>query len=690
MKKFFSESKNHPEIFENEVLIKERNPKWEPILKKLPRISRHNLYIRIQQNRASSCDKKKIQGLRDRLKKYFLYNSENSSIADVKTEHVNETGIEKENVKPEEKRELIQVEDDQLKYYEDEYDELHRIKYDVNYGHSVSSISCIKTEIIYFSKEQLDLLKDFINSNAPILFFSLEKMFRKTRMRNYLSEPLSYMSVSVSIEQQPISFAQALAESLDNLFIQNFILRILKSNIPLPSKVIITFQQSLLDGICIGLNQCSFQKYNANCYRNCKPEVHIFIDVVSILVAVSNLKLFESKPKLVRNFYLQCLIQLSLCSNQENFDKMLQDIFEVMFAEIEVDSKYCSQLLLKNQFNNPEHAKNYNIFQTYLKEDKLSKLLFPNKINLKAEETTEHEILDHIKKIQESAVSQINTNAVNYNTIQKSKANAYYLPELYEHLEVILSYYLCWTNIMDSTDNFNVVSSCVCDTFDQFNELDPSPLIVSKFIKYHINAFKLNMQAGRLLEKKRSSSTVQFEGNKSHHKHRCLSFEENWNNKNSPQDCSIDPSIVDRSMVDVSMVDVSIVNVSLVVAPIVNRSMVDNSDDIFENVQFLQAKKMVAIKESKEPKKHAELKSKEIKRRKYVTPCPGMKVIHEQKTKIKSLKENLIINEELKGLKLVNKIRYKLGNSSKIDSGAEIIKFSYLNYRDFQVNKDLN
>ncbi|CAB0030346.1 unnamed protein product, partial [Trichogramma brassicae] len=73
------------------------------------------------------------------------------------------------------------------------------------------------------------------------------------------------------------------------------------------------------------------------------------------------------------------------------------------------------------------------------------------------------ELLDKISVEMSAAAAEMAANQV-HSGISSSKANAYYLPELYEHLEVILSYYLCWTNIMDSTDNFNVVSSCNADT----------------------------------------------------------------------------------------------------------------------------------------------------------------------------------------------------------------------------------
>ncbi|XP_023318847.1 uncharacterized protein LOC111694538 [Trichogramma pretiosum] len=184
--------KKHPEIFENNQLIKEKNAKWKPIKQKLPNISLHNLYIRIQQNR--SCNKCNAQGIQDRLKKIFSHHSEISSFWPTigVTKTVQDTCKSNEN-----NEEIIKEQIPNQSYtYVDEFDTIHKMKYDVNYSNIINSISCNKLEIIYFSKEQLDLLKDVINCELPKSVIVLSSIIDKTKMRSHISEPVSYLSLS--------------------------------------------------------------------------------------------------------------------------------------------------------------------------------------------------------------------------------------------------------------------------------------------------------------------------------------------------------------------------------------------------------------------------------------------------------------------------------------------------------------
>ncbi|KAL7306686.1 hypothetical protein TKK_0001359 [Trichogramma kaykai] len=433
----FDVLKQHPEIFDsNGKLTKERHPQWKIIIQKLPKINVHNLYVR--ENRTS--DKKKNNGIQDRLKAFFPYNQD-KSIQITESKYVEEC---RDNENTFETTNTLDNSNQQEEcFYIDQFDAIHAMKYNVN-----------------------------------------------------------------ELGNESIPFAQALTESMNEIFIQNFLLRILKFNVPLPKYIIVTYDQALIDGICLALNQCPFEEYNFKCFKNCEPpKVNLCVDVISILIAVDHFECFIDKPDLDKEFYINRVILLSLCVNQVDFDEKLKSIFTLMFSP---DENTCKDIL-ESEFKKNEEK--FKCFESYRNNESLNKILHTKHIAVEKEKC---EVIHCIDSIKKSVLVMHNSNS------SKKELNGYYLPQLYDELIVILRLFPSWTKIICPIDFFDYASSPASKTVKKLQELNCMPLQVTKYLEYDIQDIKLLLQKERLIRLKSKAAqkeTIQFEN------HYCLAYE---------------------------------------------------------------------------------------------------------------------------------------------------------------------
>ncbi|XP_023319300.1 uncharacterized protein LOC111694633 [Trichogramma pretiosum] len=565
----FDVLKQHPEIFDNNGnLTKERHPQWKIIIQKLPKINVHNLYVRVQQNRTSN--KKKNNGIQDRLKAFFSYNQD-KSIQITESKYVEEC---RDNENTFETTNTLDNSNQQEEcFYIDQFDAIHAMKYNVKYFGMINSISSNKLEIIYFSKEQLDLLKKVITSETSLSIILLNEIIEKTRMKSHISEKLSKIYLCSELGNESIPFAQALTESMNEIFIQNFLLRILKFNVPLPKYIIVTYDQALIDGICLALNQCPFEEYNFKCFKNCEPpKVNLCVDVISILIAVDHFECFIDKPDLAKEFYINCVILLSLCVNQVDFDEKLKSIFTIMFSP---DENTCKDIL-ESEFKKNEEK--FKCFESYRNNESLNKILYTKHIAVEKEKC---EVIHYIDSIKESVLAMHNSNS------SKKELNGYYLPQLYDELIVILRLFPSWTKIICPIDFFDSASSPASKTVKKLQELDCMPLQVTKYLEYDIQDIKLLLQKGRLIRLKSKAAqkeTIQYEN------HYCLAYEETWMGLKNPNDKdNIDveeklPATLDSEESNKNIDESSVVNESIAIEIEGSNKNIDESSVMNESI----------------------------------------------------------------------------------------------------------
>ena len=439
------------------------------------------------------------------------------------------------------------------------------------------------------------------------------------------------------------------------------------------------------------LNQCSFEEYNLECLNNHPSAVIIKVDVFSILAFINDLVCFKSISDLVKNFYLKSFIQLSFCFDISDFDEKLKSVLTVMLTKVQSATFKEKQGALSEEYdNNTIFQDLFKNFESIMKQ-RIAKSVFSYS-PFDGDCEANSELKNHIECIK---------NSIEMNPDTTVRRNSYYLPQLYTTLEPILRHFLSWTKIISSKNSFDTATSCAMKTLDSLtNDNVMLPLHLTNFLDSHILEIKLLMQKGRAFLDQ--SNHLIGSGKNINQYFRCLSLEEEWmgqknlnfKSESENESESDNPDIVqqDKGVIEnenkssCSLTDLSFQ---------VKETSTPNNSQHFANVQFKTFQKSKKNFKQQRNKKTTASKHLNPKKRKYLTPCPAMRIIHKQKVSKsqkgrKGVKKvNLIVNEELKGTRTINKKTYKFRSSSIIDSLSEIVRFSYLNFTSFQQSEDL-
>ena len=562
------------------------------------------------------------------------------------------------------------------------------MKYNVKYGGAIHSIGADPFEAIYYSFEQINLLKDTIYLGNEIYLILNQKIIEKTRMKAHICNEISFLCFATEIDNKVFSFAQGLSENVDGIFVEKLLLQVFKLKIPLPQNVFVNYDQLLLDEVSMALNQCTFEEYNVNCFNNLSPDVVINVDIISMLIYVNNFKCFGFKSILVKELYLKSLIELSLSTSLQSFNETLEIVFFIMFTNFrDVNLK---RKVFSDRFKNIECEQKFeNFLQTENVENEISQSNIQFKVG-------ENAVKFYIQNMKDKIVTEYN-NARSASDFVKGK-NAYFLPELYPELEIFLIHFSAWTKIVNNQHCFDSVSSLTLKNFREMTDDKIVPLTASKFLDTHILRLKESMMEGRSLISK-TTCKLPNDKEKINIHHSSLNFVENWMGLNKIKtQLDIDdencneivqvPVPSEAQLTAVENLNETILSISSTSSHVpLKQSTPNNTNENLKNVQLEHSFDMKdQLKITRTTKA---IKKADVRKRKYVTPNPAMRIIHKQKIKGKTKKEQLILNDEPKGMRVVNKERFKIGNTSTLDSISEILRFAYLNFRDFQQSQDL-
>ncbi|KAJ8665924.1 hypothetical protein QAD02_007586 [Eretmocerus hayati] len=311
-------------------------------------------------------------------------------------------------------------------------------------------------------------------------------------MRNHILQPVHCYSFVTVHDSERFAVAQVLTEKIGKLSALDFLMVIVKNNVPPPDQIIVEYSSDLLAGISLGINRMTLDYYIILCFEFIDtgspelPDTAIQTDFSKLIASMSFF--FGDKPCQVLKFY----------QNGSRYPSAMQDwkMFQEGVKHIIALSTYPYQNA---------------IIQTHLDSLKDNMRTDYPDVPLVSQTTFQNDIFfpqpsDILKEFEQHL----------YNEVFK--------PFIHE--------FPLWTNIFTKPKNldpFGIITKTSDSYVSTLLELK-NPVPIPVFFEKSITAVQTNMKFGRDLDETLKSKMTRI---RTENRYRSLSYEERWRDRNA-------------------------------------------------------------------------------------------------------------------------------------------------------------
>lgn len=382
---------------------------------------------------------------------------------------------------------------------------LIELKYLMPYAGSIHLISADPFIIHYWSPEQQLVFNEACKSkvnNCRLCIDATGQLVKKiTRTSQGLKSSHIFLYAAVlhnGLFQTPVS--QMLSEAQDMSTISYWLNQWIKSGAKLPHEIICDYSYALIGAITLSYCQMSRSRYCDMCLKVLQnkekslPPVFIRLDIAHLVKMICRWKCLGKGR--IKEFFVRSLIILVESDTLEKFEDTFVKI--VVIASSETDGLECLTSV-------PAPAESFRCHIINMIKDTNplnDSHLYDEDLDIITDQDLNEENYS-LDKNMDAYLAYLTDKIDNYCSVEGSRINAYYNPELKINLMRIVKDFPMWSNVMNNYFKSNFITATSAPVEGYIGKLKSKfskPLTADRFVTSHLKTIESETKMSRSIQ----------------------------------------------------------------------------------------------------------------------------------------------------------------------------------------------
>lgn len=372
-------------------------------------------------------------------------------------------------------------------------DSLCELKYKGKYAGYIKDVGKDRFYCFYWSPMQISLYNSLIKKFKKVEVDATGSLVKSISTNNGERRPIFLYQMIVRGENGIQPVFQMLSEKHDANFISYWMREILRDGASTPPEVNCDYSMALLNATSLAYNEMSLKKYILNCFKYLTSEsiysnlkCLIRVDIAHLIKIMCKKEVFKGAHPKVKDFFVRCVGIMSTCDNIEDLSELLKSLLIVAGSQYSGKNDTGKDVVCAKK-----HTFLINRIKTFT---------FCDEDDDDNEDEREYDYLDNecddnpdiiifLEKILEDSQREIDL------AEETDTLNAFYCPEIINHIIKLARHFPIWTNLMLSyfTSASDVASSARGESYFRIlkkSDLGPDyrPVRADKFVIKHIKS----------------------------------------------------------------------------------------------------------------------------------------------------------------------------------------------------------